>query len=118
MRRQAWVLTLALGIGILMPIAVADPGSARGGLPTLWIYPSTDCPGSLQGCVDAAGPGDTIEIRSSDALGDISFSVYLWHWPFLVLGESRLPEDWGHADKVSLLLVMTLVASVLSYLLV
>ena len=51
-------------------------------------------------------------------LGDISFSVYLWHWPFLVLGPSLLPSDWGTADRVSLLLVMTLAASVLSYLLV
>ncbi|GAA1945428.1 SGNH hydrolase domain-containing protein [Nocardioides panacihumi] len=51
-------------------------------------------------------------------LGDISFSVYLWHWPILVLGASRLPQDWGQADRTSLLLVVTLAASVLSYLLV
>ena len=51
-------------------------------------------------------------------LGDISFSVYLWHWPFLVLGEPRLPDDWGHPARVGLLLGLTLLASVLSYLLV
>jgi peptidoglycan/LPS O-acetylase OafA/YrhL len=51
-------------------------------------------------------------------LGDISFSLYLWHWPFLVLGPPVLPDDWSRADKVSLLLVLTLAASVLSYLLV
>jgi peptidoglycan/LPS O-acetylase OafA/YrhL len=52
------------------------------------------------------------------SLGDISFSVYLWHWPILVLGEPRLPQSWGHADRISLLLAVTLVVSVLSYLLV
>jgi hypothetical protein len=51
-------------------------------------------------------------------LGDISFSLYLWHWPFLVLGEPMLPDDWSHADRVSLLLVLALAASVASYLLV
>jgi len=51
-------------------------------------------------------------------LGDISFSVYLWHWPFLVLGPGLLPDDWGRADRVSLLLVLTLAASTASYLLV
>jgi peptidoglycan/LPS O-acetylase OafA/YrhL len=51
-------------------------------------------------------------------LGDISFSVYLWHWPFLVLGEPRLPEEWSHAEKVGLLLVLTVVASALTYVLV
>ena len=78
MRRHPWVLTLALGIGILVPIAAAAPASAvRRGLPTLWIFPSQNCQLTLQDCVDGASPGDTIEIRISNDLGDISFSKSL-----------------------------------------
>ena len=78
MRLRPSLFALTVGIATLAPLAATSPAAAvRGGLPTLWIYPSQDCPGSLQNCVDGAGPGDTVEVRSSDALGDISFSKSL-----------------------------------------
>lgn len=37
-------------------------------------------------------------------LGRYSYSWYLWHWPFLVLGAIFLPEDTGYAKTVLVLL--------------
>lgn len=66
----------------------------------------------------AAGLGSNVistvlSVRPLTYIGDVSYSLYLWHWPFLVLGWQVLGTD---ALSKSLMLVAgSLLASVVTY---
>jgi len=63
----------ALCIVRIAPLLVAfAPTVARGLAPQLRVWPATapPCNGTLQACVDAASPGDTVEIRSDGPIAE------------------------------------------------
>ena len=70
--------------------------------------------------VVAAGAGGSsvvtrwLATRPLTQLGDLSYSLYLWHWPILVLGAAHPSLPAGTTGTV-VLLVLTLAASYLTF---
>jgi hypothetical protein len=58
----------------------------------------------------AGAPGRVLALRPLQFLGDISYSVYLWHWPLIVFA----PYALGHAihadTRIGILMLTVLVA--------
>lgn len=40
-----------------------------------------------------AGPGKILSLRSMTWLGSISYSLYLWHWPVIILGAAAITSS-------------------------
>ncbi|MBD8467498.1 acyltransferase [Plantibacter sp. CFBP 8798] len=99
-------------VGLVLSVWMVDPGSGFPG-------PAAILPvvGTL--LVIAAGTGrigglriPLLTSRPVSYLGGISYSLYLWHWPVIVIARSTIPSK---AAAVAVALVVTLGLSVLSY---
>jgi peptidoglycan/LPS O-acetylase OafA/YrhL len=109
-------VVLSMGLALILGSAVGlDPNRAY---PGLWaLVPSL---GAV--LVIAAGHGLAESGRSPLAhpalvwLGDRSYSLYLWHWPVLMLGFS-LGFD-GQSGPIAGLVLLSILAAMLSYRLV
>jgi len=53
-------------------------------------------------------PGPLLAVRPVQWLGDVSYSVYLWHWPLIVLIPQARGHEMDNLDR-ALALVLTLV---------
>jgi len=59
------------------------------------------------------GPGRVLALRPVQWVGDVSYSVYLWHWPLIVIVPFAVGRDLGFFDIVAVL-GLTLVLSALT----
>jgi peptidoglycan/LPS O-acetylase OafA/YrhL len=62
-------------------------------------------------------PAPLVRFRGTQFVGDVSYSLYLWHWPLIVLLPVILGERLGRLDRVGVL-VLSLVFAWLSLVLV
>ncbi|MGN6128895.1 MAG: acyltransferase family protein [Nocardioidaceae bacterium] len=62
---------------------------------------------------DRLSPGPLLALRPAQWLGDVSYSVYLWHWPLLVLVPFVSGGHNGLLDK-SVIIVVTLLLAALT----
>lgn len=68
------------------------------------------------GVAGQSGPTRVLTLAPLTWLGALSYSLYLWHWPVLVLGP--LSSPWSGPRATATLLAVTLVLSVATYYLV
>lgn len=104
-----------LGVGgIAMAAVTYGPGSAFPGWRALLPVLAT----SAVVAAGTAGPSVVVTrvlgLAPIAWLGDLSFSLYLWHWPVLVLGREHV-EALGRAAGTGLLLGLTVVLSIWSF---
>ena len=134
---RGWELGIGAGLAVLLPLLTRLPAALRPviawvGLAAMTaslfvIGPESPFPGPAAvlpvlgtALVIAAGSG-AAEHRGlavltnpvSRYLGDISYSMYLWHWPIIIFG-GMLLGDLGFVDD-AILIVAIVLSSVYSY---
>jgi len=118
-RLRSWS-RLVLGAGglaaILAAAATFTDTTDVPGLPTLVPVFGTAALLAAGSGGDVPGIGRLLAVRPVQWVGDASYSIYLWHWPVLLLGGERL--DLGPVPEAFVLVALTLVLSALSLYLV
>jgi peptidoglycan/LPS O-acetylase OafA/YrhL len=61
-------------------------------------------------------PGPLLAWRPVQFLGDISYSVYLWHWPLIVLVPYATGHQLTRSDKLGILIATMVLATLTKYL--
>ena len=109
---RAWELATGGLLALAMPMLMRLPWPARGAVGWLglggvvaslvWLDSAMRWPGALALlptlstaallAAGGAGPARMLSLRPLQWLGDRSYSLYLWHWPALVLTAAALPQ--------------------------
>lgn len=130
---RAWELGAGGLLALASPVAESLPARTAailgwGGLAVIAgsffiIGPSTPFPGAaalapvlgtvatIAGGTAAQGPGLVLGRPGPRLIGRISYSWYLWHWPFLVLA----PDALGHPLTLPQNLLVALISGVVAY---
>ena len=121
------LLALVVG-GRQLPVAMRGPlagaglvaiGYAATGFDHMTVFPGWAAAVPVLGTVAvlAAGTGGVLvgaarvlAMRPLTWLGDVSYPLYLWHWPVLLLGPRLLPLE-GAPETIALLVVAIAVAA-------
>ena len=97
--------------------AISWAGLAAIGLSMVWFDGETPFPGSLA-LVPVLGtlaviaarsssaiwaPSRLLDVRPTQFIGDVSYSLYLWHWPLIVLLPMLTGRPLGTIDKLVIL---------------
>lgn len=106
-----------IGVGVLVLVALTASENAswmyRGGFAVVALASVA----TIRAALSLDRLGRALSLRPLAALGAISYGVYLWHWPVLViLDEDRLGLDGLALDMARV--AITLVVATLSYVLV
>lgn len=94
---------------------MGDPGLYAWRLPVAGVA-ATVLIGSLALTADG-GPGRVFGCRPLVAVGQLSYSLYLWHWPIWVFLASTFPR-WETPERLAVATAATAIASIASYRLV
>jgi peptidoglycan/LPS O-acetylase OafA/YrhL len=81
------------------------------------LLPVLGCGALLVGGVDLprGGAHRLLSVRPLRFLGDISYSLYLWHWPILIIGAAYLGARDTLSVRIGLILGAVVVATVSYY---
>ena len=84
----SWIgLVAVIASGLLLTTSMAFPGYIAL-LPTI----GTALLIALTPSAGTSGPGAVLSLRPLTWLGSISYSLYLWHWPFIVIGAQLITQ--------------------------
>lgn len=94
-------------------LVLIDPSTQY---PGLWaLLPTLGCATLLWAGNNAATPvSRALSARPMQALGRLSYSLYLWHWPILAIGQRLLPLD-GQLRNTVFVLGISLLATIATH---
>jgi peptidoglycan/LPS O-acetylase OafA/YrhL len=101
----AWVGLL----GIVAALALIDPRQPFPGALAAWPVVAT----ALVLWANASArhsPLGLLSLRPVQFLGDISYSVYLWHWPLIVLLPFLIDAELDNSDRIVIIVATVLLA--------
>ncbi len=113
----AWIRAIvvwAAWIAIVASMVVMGEGAAHPGWPTLVPTVATAAILGLGVTALRWDSGRVAGLRPLQWVGDVSYSLYLWHWPVIILTAYALPEV-GLWPLVALQLALSLVLAAASY---
>lgn len=101
----AWVgLGLIAGVAVVLDSSVAYPGLVA-------IVPTVGAVLLIAGGGLPFGPGVLLRTLPMRFLGRISYSLYLWHWPVLVLGGLAIGGTLGLGQSIGLVALAVVLAA-------
>jgi peptidoglycan/LPS O-acetylase OafA/YrhL len=99
---QGWLGWLGLGMVVASAFVLSDQSAFPG---TVALLPVGGAVLLIAGGSAKArrGPGRLTSLRGMVFLGDISYSMYLWHWPIIVLWTGYTARSIGLLDGAAIL---------------